>query len=164
MVPNRRSRRRLGSRETADLSPVSGGVLVRTPGAPVFLPLEYPGLGPLGALVNARAGKVAVGTASASGGRQTITLSRGEFKISQGLSGAATATLAGGSLTSCRRGAVVRELLAEGPGHGSYAVNGALAIGVGYGARWLTQDRCGALSFVFSAAKSWSRIGEPGGE
>jgi hypothetical protein len=142
---------------TGDVAPVSGQVLVRRPGSSTFVALSSVNQIPFGTVVNATHGSVAVTTAGPHGTTQTVTLSEGEFVLTQGRNGMVQATLAGGDFSGCptarerahaARAAsaratgkhVVRKLWAEG--HGNFTTDGNYASASVRGTRWLTEDLC----------------------
>lgn len=142
---------------TGDVAPVSGRVRVRRLGTGGFVALSSLTQIPFGTLIDATHGSVAVTTAGPHGATQTITLSEGEFVLTQGRSGMVVATLAGGDFSGCptarerahaARAAskhatgkhVVRKLWAEG--HGNFTTDGNYASASVRGTRWLTEDLC----------------------
>ena len=142
---------------TANLKLVSGSVLVKLPGSSTFVALTAVGQIPFGTVVNATHGSVSVTTAGPHGTTQTITLSEGEFVLTQGRDGMVVATLTGGDFSVCptaqerahvARAAraratgkhVVRKLWAEG--HGNFTTDGNYASASVRGTRWLTEDLC----------------------
>jgi hypothetical protein len=142
---------------TGDLAPVSGQVLVRAPGTSTFVALSSLRSIPFGTVVDAIHGSVAVTTVGANGATQTITVSEGEFVLSQGRSGMVVARLVGGDFSVCptaherahaARSAskhaagrhVVRKLWAEG--HGNFTTEGNYASASVRGTKWLTEDLC----------------------
>ena len=142
---------------TGNLTPISGEVLVKLPGSPIFIALTAARQVPFGTIVNAINGRVSVTTIGPHGGLQTMTFFGGEFKLTQGRNGLVVATLTGGDFSVCptarershlartsskhaSRKHVVRKLWAEG--HGSYSTKGSYAAGAVLGTRWLTEDRC----------------------
>jgi putative hemolysin len=142
---------------SAGVKTVLGTVLVRLPGNHAFVPLSSSTQIPFGTVVDATHGSVSVTTAGPHGGTQTITLSEGEFVLTQGRNGMVVATLAGGDFSVCptaserAQGArsasthqtgkhVVRKLWAEG--HGNFTTDGNYASASVRGTRWLTEDLC----------------------
>jgi hypothetical protein len=150
--------------QTGDVAPVSGQVLVRRPGTNTFAPLSSSTQIPFGTVVDATHGSVSVTTAGLHGGTQTVTLSEGEFVLTQGRNGMVVATLTGGDFSVCptaRERAylahaasthatgkhVVRKLWAEG--HGNFTTDGNYASASVRGTKWLTEDLCeGTLIYV----------------
>ncbi|HWD11364.1 MAG TPA: hypothetical protein VG366_05935 [Solirubrobacteraceae bacterium] len=143
---------------SANLTPLSGKVLVKLPGSTHFVALTGALQVPFGTIIDARHGKVSLTTARAGGGTQTATFYAGMFRITQQRNGRVTATLYGGDFSVCpttaerrhlahasathsSRRHTVRKLWAEG--HGSYSTKGNYATGAVLGTRWLTEDRCG---------------------
>jgi YVTN family beta-propeller protein len=140
-----------------NLTPVSGSVLVKLPGSSTFVALTAVGQIPFGTVVDATHGSVSVTTVGPHGTTQTITLSEGEFVLTQSRNGMVVATLAGGDFSRCptalerahiARSAsthaagkhVVRKLWAEG--HGNFTTDGNYASASVRGTRWLTEDLC----------------------
>jgi len=151
---------------TSNLAPVSGNVQVRVPGSSTFTPITAPVQIPFGTVVNAAQGKVTVTTEGPLGGTQTMAFYQGDFKLTQGHNGVATAALTGGSFTACpalrgrgrfarasSRHAASRHLVRKlwSSGHGHYATRGSYAAGAVLGTRWLTEDLCeGTLIHVLT--------------
>lgn len=150
---------------TGNLTPVSGTVLVKLPGAKAFVLLTGVTQVPFGTIVNATHGKVTVTTMGRDGELQSMTFYAGEFELTQNRNGLVVAALYGGDFSVCptRRERshiaaiasskhasgkhVVRKLWAEG--HGSYSTKGNYASGAVLGTRWLTEDLCeGTLIYV----------------
>jgi FG-GAP repeat len=149
---------------TGNLYPISGTVLVKLPGSPIFILLSHALQVPFGTIVNAIHGKLAVTTARLHGGTQKMTFYAGEFKLTQNRNGLVVAKLTGGNFAVCPTARershiakasskhasgkhVVRKLWSEG--HGSYSTQGNYASGAVLGTKWLTEDRCnGTLIFV----------------
>jgi hypothetical protein len=142
---------------TANLELASGSVLVKLPGSSTFAALTAVGQIPFGTVVDATHGSVSVTTAGLHGTTQTVTLSEGEFVLSQGHSGMVVATLAGGDFSACPTAQerahiaratskhqtgkhVVRKLWAEG--HGNFTTDGNYASASVRGTKWLTEDLC----------------------
>ncbi len=142
---------------TANLKLVSGSVLVKLPGSSTFVALTAVGQISFGTVVDATHGSVSVTTAGLHGATQTVTLSGGEFVVTQGRNGMVVATLTGGDFSVCptarerahvARAAsthatgkhVVRKLWAEG--HGNFTTSGNYASASVRGTRWLTEDLC----------------------
>jgi hypothetical protein len=142
---------------SADVKTVSGTVLERLPRNHAFVPLSSLAQIPFGTVVDATHGSVAVTTVGPHGTTQTITLSAGEFVLTQGRNGMVLATLAGGDFSVCltarerahialaasKRQAgkhVVRKLWAEG--HGNFTTDGNYASASVRGTKWLTEDLC----------------------
>jgi hypothetical protein len=143
--------------KTASVAAVSGQVLALRPGTGKLAPLTVSSEIPFGIVINATNGTVSVTTATPGGATQTLTLSGGEFVLTQRPNGAVLAALAGGDYSVCptarershvARAAskhasgnhVVRKLWAEG--HGHFATKGTYAVGGVLGTRWLTEDLC----------------------
>ncbi len=143
--------------QTGDIAAVSGQVLVRLPGTSTFVALSSVTQIPFGTVIDATHGSVSVTTAGPHGTTQTVTLSEGEFVLTQGRDGMVVATLTGGDFSGCptarerahtARSAstrtagkhVVRKLWAEG--HGNFTTDGNYASASVRGTRWLTEDLC----------------------
>jgi len=141
----------------ADVQPVSGSVLVKLPGSSTFVALSAVGQIPFGTVVDATHGSVSVTTPGPHGGTQTVTLSEGEFVLTQDHNGVVVATLTGGDFSVCptarerahiARAAskhatakhVVRKLFANG--HGDFTTAGNTAAASVRGTKWLTEDLC----------------------
>jgi hypothetical protein len=142
---------------SADLTTVSGQVLVRLPGSRGFMPLPALTSIPFGAAVDATHGRVVVTTAGPHGGIQTGEFFKGEFVLTQARNGLAAAALTGGSYAACptarerahrarvsaRRVSgkhVVRKLWANA--HGGFSTKGNYAAGAALGTEWVTEDLC----------------------
>jgi putative hemolysin len=142
---------------SADVGTVSGTVLERLPGLHALVPLSSLNKVPFGTVVDATHGSVAVTTAGPRGTTQTITVSEGEFVLSQGHSGMVVARLVGGDFSVCPTAQerahiaratskhqtgkhVVRKLWAEG--HGNFTTDGNYASASVRGTKWLTEDLC----------------------
>ncbi|HEY1776940.1 MAG TPA: hypothetical protein VGG41_12335, partial [Solirubrobacteraceae bacterium] len=156
--------------QSADLSPVSGTVLIKLPGSNTFVPLTNPLDVPDGAIIDATQGTVSLTTQLPDGTYQTGQFYSGEFSVSQNKHGTVNAKLAGGSFAACKgkskkgktkhgkpkRGAeaagaakkpntVVRQLW--GNAHGNYTTKGRYGSASVSGTIWLTQDRCNGTFF-----------------
>ncbi len=147
---------------SSNVQVVSGTVLVKLPGSNRFVPLSGLRQLPFGTIIDATHGKVTITFALPHGGTQTITLSEGEFKLSQARNGAVTATLVGGNFSVCPTARershiartssshasskhVVRKLWANG--HAKFSTKGNYASGAVQGTRWLTEDLCGGTLY-----------------
>ncbi len=140
---------------SGNLAPVSGKVLIKTPGSPRFVSVGTTIQVPFGTIVDATAGKVSITTAAAAGGTQIQSFYEGEFKLTQESNGTVLATLIGGSFAGCPRSShrahrraahaakrkPARKLWAEG--HGKYSTKGNYATGAALGTRWVIEDTCG---------------------
>ena len=147
--------------QSADLSPVTGTVLIKLPGSNTFVPLTNPIDVPDGSIIDATQGTVSLTTQIANGSYQTGQFYSGEFSISQNKKGIVNAKLAGGSFAGCTKpktnGAhiasshkkpkktVVRQLW--GSAHGDYTTQGRYGSASVSGTIWLTQDRCDGTYF-----------------
>jgi len=142
---------------TGNVAPVSGRVLIRRLGTSGFVALSSLTQIPFGTVIDATHGSVSVTTAGPHGATQTVTLSGGEFVLTQGRNGMVVATLTGGDFSVCptarerahtARAAsthatakhVVRKLWAEG--HGNFTTDGNYASASVRGTKWLTEDLC----------------------
>lgn len=143
--------------QTADVTPVSGVVLIRAPGSATFTPLTATTAVPLGSTIDTSAGRVSLTVALPHGASQTGQFYGGEFILTQTPTGAVVLTLTGGSFAGCpksstRTGArvakatkkkpatVIRQLW--GDAHGKYTTKGRYGSAGVSGTIWLTQDRC----------------------
>jgi 6-phosphogluconolactonase (cycloisomerase 2 family) len=141
---------------SADLTPVSGTVLVKLPGSSSFTLLKNAINIPLGSTINVTSGVVSLTVALPGGGTQTGQFYGGEFILTQGRGGRTIATLTGGSYAGCptppKKGAAliagarkkpttaIRQLW--GNAHGNYTTKGRYGSAAVSGTIWLTQDRC----------------------
>ncbi len=136
---------------------VSGQVLIRKARTGTLVALSSVTQIPFGTVIDATNGAVSVTTVDSHGRTQTVTLSGGEFVLTQGRNGMVVATLTGGDFSVCptaqerahiARAAsahatgkhVVRKLWAEG--HGNFTTSGNYASASVRGTRWLTEDLC----------------------
>jgi hypothetical protein len=133
---------------------VSGTVLVRVPGAKVFTPLAATQTVPLGAEVDATAGRVQVGTAQPSGEVQRADFFEGRFSIRQvsdpKVKGGLLAELtlraplqrckAKKKASAAAKGKKARHLW--GDGKGRFRTRGAFSAATVRGTRWRVEDRC----------------------
>jgi hypothetical protein len=145
-------------RQSADLSPVSGTVLLRLAGSATFVPLSTATNVPTGSTINADHGTISLTTALPNGSTQTGQFYDGEFVLRQSANGIVSLTLTGGSFVGCPTSAkagstnarsaaahkkpttVIRQLW--GNAHGDYTTKGRYASATVSGTVWLTQDRC----------------------
>jgi hypothetical protein len=145
-------------RQSADLSPVSGSVMVRLAGSATFVPLSTATNVPTGSTINADEGTISLTTTLPNGSTQTGQFYDGEFVLTQSANGTVILTLAGGSFTGCPAPAkdksanalsasvhkkpttVIRQLW--GNAHGDYTTKGRYGSAAVSGTVWLTQDRC----------------------
>jgi hypothetical protein len=146
---------------TGNIAPVSGRIRLRLPHTKEFVVL--PGLRqiPYGTVIDATEGRVVVTAASAGTGTQNGEFFSGEFELTQTHSGIVTATLAGGSTSSCKRGKHGRHRKRKkghrasatasarhhgrklwSNAHGTFSTKGNYAAGAVQGTEWLTEDRC----------------------
>jgi hypothetical protein len=141
---------------SADLTPVSGAVLIRLPDAATFTPLSTAINIPLGSTIDATNGTVSLTVALPNGASQTGQFYGGEFVLTQSKNGMTIATLAGGSYAGCpaptkkgsamiaaskkKPASVIRQLW--GNAHGNYTTKGRYGSAAVSGTVWLTQDRC----------------------
>lgn len=141
-----------------NLRRLSGGILVRFPGASGFVRVVTLEQVPFGATIDASGGRVELTVEGSRHAIETFTIYGGEFQLAQSRAGLVTAKLVGGSFSGCaaataapgRRTAraarrqpakhVVRKLWVEG--HGHFATHGSYATAAVLGTRWLTEDLC----------------------
>jgi hypothetical protein len=144
--------------ESANAAPNSGTVRVRVPGSDHFVELTEGAAIPVGSVVDASEGEVAITSASDSrGGTQTANFTGSEFKLLQRRASRPITdiVLTGGSLTECtprvltkigdveaagRRKWSRRRLW--GNGHGRFRTRGRHGTATVRGTWWLTEDRC----------------------
>ncbi|HEY7967711.1 MAG TPA: hypothetical protein VID68_11830 [Solirubrobacteraceae bacterium] len=148
--------------QSADLSPVTGNVLIKLPGSNTFTPVTGPLDVPDGATIDATQGTVSLTVQLPNGGGfETGKFYSGEFVVNQAHSGTLLATLAGGNFGVCTlkgaRGAhaaksgskksktVVRKLW--GNAHGNYTTKGRYGSASVSGTIWLTEDTCAGTYF-----------------
>ena len=143
-------------------SVVSGTVLVQIPPSNKFVPLRPGDVIPVGSVIDATKGRVRITIKLPNGKTQSSDFYNGMFRVSQAKSGAATMSLAGGSLAKCGRAAavnaakskkIVRQLWASGKGR--FTTKGRYAAATIRGTTWNTIDRCdGTLVKVTSGSVS----------
>ncbi len=142
--------------KSADLSPVSGTVLVRLPSSSTFTRLVKPSNVPLGSTIDARAGVVTLTAALPKEASQTGRFFGGEFVLTQAHSGSVTLRLVGGSFGACpaspstggapastageRPTTVIRQL--SGEASGQFVTQGRYASTSVSAGAWVTVDRC----------------------
>ena len=149
--------------QSANLSPVSGKVLIELPGSNTFVPLDSPIDVPDGSTIDATLGTVSLTVALPNGTFQTGQFYSGQFIVGQSKNGKVNAELSGGSFAACKahkhkhkHGAraasshkkpktVVRQLW--GNAHGNYTTKGRYGSASVSGTVWLTQDRCDGTYF-----------------
>jgi hypothetical protein len=152
--------------ETITVAVVKGKVRVRPPRGRRFRLLGVATI-PVGSLIDARRGTVALRTAlGTSGATQTGTFRGGQFRVRQkaGTGGLTDIVIRGGSFRSCgrggravarasgRRGRRVRRLWSRDR-HGRFRTHGRNSIATARGTAWLTVDRCdGTLTRVTEGA------------
>jgi hypothetical protein len=153
-------------RESADVAPAGGTVLVKLLGSSVFEPLSVAENVPMGSTIDATNGTAAITTALPGGTTQTGDFYDGEFVVTQAANGRVTVTLTGGSFKGCpvaherkkhkksqvhfaaaKKSAttVVRKLW--GNAHGNYTTSARSASASVLGTIWLTEDRCDGSYF-----------------
>jgi hypothetical protein len=153
-------------RESADVAPAGGTVLVKLVGSSVFEPLSVAENVPMGSTIDATNGTAAITTALPDGTTQTGDFYDGEFVVTQAANGRVTVTLTGGSFKGCpvaqerkkhkksqvhfaaaKKSAttVVRKLW--GNAHGDYTTSARSASASVLGTIWLTEDRCDGSYF-----------------
>jgi len=136
------------------VAPVAGTILVRLPGARTLTPLGPGAEIPVGSLLDARRGTVALTSALPGGRTQSGRFSGGQFSVTQPRSakGMTELTLRGPELGSCRptsgataraaaRRKPVRRLWGQDKG-GRFRTRGRNSVATVRGTRWLTEDTC----------------------
>jgi hypothetical protein len=150
--------------QSADLSNVSGTILIKLPGSDTFVPLTGAIDVPVGSTIDATQGTVSLTTQLPDGSFQTGQFYSGQFTVGQGKKGTVEAKLSGGSFSGCKAskgkknkhgaraakshkkpGTVVRQLW--GNAHGNYTTQGRYGSASVSGTIWLTQDRCNGTFF-----------------
>jgi hypothetical protein len=144
--------------ETVTTQPADGRVLIRVPGSDEYVPLTGGAAIPVGSLVDARDGTVALTAESdADGTEQTAVVHGAVFAVEQERAAAPVTELSmrGGDFSDCARparggrartasrrrsGRVVRGLWASG--HGRFRTRGRHSAATVRGTRWATVDRC----------------------
>ena len=143
-----------------------GTIRVRVPGGQGFVPLGAAATVPVGSVIDATAGTIALSTAVA-GGHQQGEFWGARFKVTQSADGAGRAELKlkGGSFAGCRRGTrsvmafaaanrkrKVRRLWGKDDG-GRFRTHGRDSVATVRGTRWVTTDRCdGTVTKVLEGA------------
>jgi hypothetical protein len=148
--------------KTVRLAPVSGTVLVRTPGAAGFIELRSAETVPVGTVVDTRAGTVRLTSATAPPTKlQTGNFFLGRFQVIQtrslkGLTDLviqdkfkrSTCTAQGQQATTARLSARILGLL-RGKAKGHFRTKGRFAAATVRGTEWGVRDRCdGTLTVV----------------
>ena len=147
--------------QSANLSNVSGTILIKLPGSNTFVPLTNPIDVPDGSTIDATGGTVSLTTQLPNGTYQTGQFYSGAFTVGQTKTGTVDAQLSGGSFNGCTAGkthgaraaaakkkkkkTVVRQLW--GNAHGNYTTKGRYGSASVSGTVWLTQDRCDGTFF-----------------
>jgi hypothetical protein len=146
----------------------AGSVRVRMPGGDGFQDLFGATAVPVGSIVDARAGAIALTAALPGGGVQQASFGGGRFAIGQGRRGRVDLRLRGGRFAACRPGAVDRSLAAMAAGKkrkkpvrslwgkddgGRFRTHGRDSVTTVRGTEWTVQDRCdGTLTTVAEGA------------
>jgi len=132
-------------------STVSGQVLVEKPGTTTYVPLSSAGTLPVGTIVNATNGRIALTAAGSGKTRHKGQFYGGEFKLGQAHSGLTDLTLTGGAPCAGSAAAAGHHHTAPrkaelwGTGHGGdFETTGTYAAGTVLGTDWLTRDTCTA--------------------
>ena len=138
--------------KTVVVAPVSGTVKVRAPGAAGFVVLGAGGTVPSGAIVDTRAGEVALTTALPGGKTQTARFHGGVFRVRQSATsrGFTDIDLRGPALRcgSGRGGAraaaatTKRRKLWGSDRRGRFRTHGRNSVATVRGTRWVTTDTC----------------------
>ncbi len=141
----------------ADVKTVSGTVLVRLPGNHAFVPLSPSTKIPFGTAINATHGRVKITTEGPHGTTQTVTLSEGEFVLTQARNAMVVATLAGGNFSGVPDGSGAgarrprriqardgKTRRAQTVGRRPWQLHDRRQLRLGVRARhpWLTEDLC----------------------
>jgi hypothetical protein len=148
------------------VAPARGTVRVRRPGEAHFSTLDEPGRIPVGSVVDARRGRVQLGSVLADGRVQTGLFWGSAFKTTQRATGDGMTTLALHGGKACRSHTALavtsrkhkrkrrRRLWARDNG-GRFRTHGNDSVATARGTAWLTQDRCsGTLTRVKEGAVS----------
>jgi hypothetical protein len=152
--------------ETVTVAVVKGKIKVRPPRGRRFRLLGVASI-PVGSLIDARRGTVALRTAlGSSGATQTGTFRGGQFRVRQkaAAGGLTDIVIRGGNFRRCgrggravaqasgRRGRRVRRLWSRDR-HGRFRTHGRNSVATARGTAWLTVDRCdGTLTRVTEGA------------
>jgi phosphodiesterase/alkaline phosphatase D-like protein len=144
--------------KSANAAPASGTVRVRVPGASEFVELTEGAGIPVGSVVDATLGEVAITSASDTrGGTQTANFTGSAFKVLQRRAARPITdiVLTGGDLSDCtpRILTKVGDVMAAGRrkwsrrrlwgnGHGRFRTRGRHGTATVRGTWWLTEDRC----------------------
>lgn len=152
--------------KSVTLKPVAGAVTVRLPGADAAVPLEDAASVPVGAIVDATAGSVALTSAHDANGKAQVATFRGAaFSVSQSQAKrpVTVLTLEGGDFAACGSAARARGSVAVasasggkravrslwGDGKGRFRTKGRHSSATVRGTAWRTTDRCdGTLTKV----------------
>jgi streptogramin lyase len=129
------------------VAPASGTVLVRLPGSDAYLPLTAGSTIPVGATVDAGAGRVRLANVNPSTGKvERGTFWGAAFKVTQRRSRRAYTELRLAGKLSCPAGAKMRSSrrrrLWGHDHHGRYRTRGSRAVATVRGTEWLTEDTC----------------------
>jgi hypothetical protein len=148
-------------------APTEGTVRVRVPGSQAFVALDGAAAVPVGSVIDATAGVLALSTAVA-GGNQQGEFWGARFQVRQAATGDGRTDLKlkGGSFAGCRRAArsvsalaarnprkrKVRRLWGKDDG-GRFRTHGRDSVATVRGTRWVTTDRCdGTVTKVLDGA------------
>jgi WD40-like Beta Propeller Repeat len=129
-----------------NVTPVSGTVLVRTPGTATFVPVTALSSVPVGSELDLAKGRVQLTSTAAAGSTQSGVFYQGRAVIGQtgGSAPVTTLTLSGplvcGKRSSSATGPKTRSLW--GNGKGAFTTKGKYAAATVRGTFWLTQDTC----------------------
>jgi hypothetical protein len=147
--------------KTVRLAPVSGTILIRTPGAPYFIELRSPQTVPFGTVVDTRAGTIRLTSATAPPTKmQTGNFFLGRFEVIQKRSLGGLTDLViqdklkrsvcstGQQATAAKLSARILGLL-RGKAKGRFRTRGHFAAATVRGTEWGVRDRCdGTLTVV----------------
>jgi hypothetical protein len=159
---------------TAAVRVVTGVVRYKARGSKSFVKLTGSKTIPVGSIVDAGQGTVALTSAvDTAGATQTANFSSGQFRLGQSTTGALTTlTLTGGNFAACGSGATVRAAAIvarasaggkskrvirqlRGQGKGKFRTKGRYSAATVRGTTWVTQDRCdGTLVKVIQGSVS----------
>jgi hypothetical protein len=150
-----------------DVAPVTGSVTIKPPGKHTWEPLSGVSQIPDGSQIDADNGYVQVTLGLPHGKSETGVFYDGRFHLHQSKSGAATASLTGGTSAGCshplatpanvRGGAIAHAAKATkkrkkvsslwANAHGNFTTKGSAGSAAVLGTRWYTENTCGGTYF-----------------